>query len=84
MFQNLKHNKIYKIGISIDKILKPYWDLMKVVKGISLIEELDFSSFDPVFESEKEGIIKKLRENLDKSKEDILHSYLSKEDQKKL
>lgn len=38
MFKNLKQNKIYRFTFEVDKILEPYWELIKIIKGDDLFK----------------------------------------------
>lgn len=53
MFIKQKNNAIFKVSLTLDKVLTPYWNLSKYLLGDALLSERDYSVYDRDFEKEK-------------------------------
>lgn len=65
MFQNLMDNKVFAIDISLDEILRPYWDLMITLSPnkTDVIKRLELSNIDTDLNSEIHKKIADLESN---------------------
>lgn len=50
MFLNQKGNTIFRVILSIDKVLEPFWSLSKNLIGEALLKKRDYSAFNSEFQ----------------------------------
>lgn len=53
MFIQQKNNAIYRVSLTLDRVLSPFWDLSKNLLKDRLLSERDYSVFDAGFEQGK-------------------------------
>lgn len=59
MFLNQKGNTIFRVTLSIDKVLEPFWSLSKNLIGEALLNDRDYSAYNADFQ---ESLAKRLQE----------------------
>ncbi len=59
MFLNQKGNTIFRVTLSIDKVLEPFWSLSKNLIGEALLKNRDYRAFNSDFQ---ESLAKRLEE----------------------
>ena len=59
MFLNQKGNTIFRMTLSIDKVLEPFWSLSKNLIGEALLKDRDYRAFNSDFQ---ESLAKRLEE----------------------
>ena len=57
MFLNQKGNTIFRVTLSIDKVLEPFWSLSKNLIGEALLKDRDYRAFNSDFQ---ESLAKRL------------------------
>ena len=70
MFIQQKKNAIFRVSLTLDKVLIPFWNLSRNLLGEYLLRNRDYSEFDAEFEQVKldhlkgaEDIYKKNRDS---------------------
>ena len=66
MFLNQKGNTIYRVMLSIDKVLEPFWSLSKNLIGEELLRNRDYSAYNSVFHNSLAERLKECDEEFEK------------------
>ena len=53
MFIQQKNNAIYRVSLTLERMLAPFWNLAKNLLNEALLTERDYSQFDADFQQEK-------------------------------
>lgn len=83
MFIQQKNNAIYRVSLTLDKLLVPFWNLSKSLLELSLIRNRDYSQYDDVFQQEKNDRIEKCEADFKKQCDEINASEMSEDDKQK-
>lgn len=71
MFIQQKNNAIYRVSLTLDRVLSPFWDLSKNLLKGSLLSDRDYTLFDTNFEQGKAARIQRCDELFKKNCEVI-------------
>ena len=71
MFIQNKNNAIYRVSLTLDRVLAPFWDLSKNLLKGGLLKDRDYTLFDVVFEQVKNERLQRCDELFLKSREEI-------------
>lgn len=71
MFIQQKNNAIYRVPLTLDRVLSPFWDLSKNLLKGSLLSDRDYTLFDTNFEQGKAERIQRCDELFKKNCEEI-------------
>lgn len=66
MFLNQKGNTIFRVMLSIDKVLEPFWSLSKNLIGKTLLNDRDYSAYNTDFQDSLEKRLKACDEEFEK------------------
>lgn len=83
MFIQQKNNAIYRVSLTLDRVLAPFWDLSKNLLKDGLLNDRDYTQFDADFEQVKTERIQRCDELFQKSFEEITRGDGSDEDKQK-
>lgn len=83
MFIQQKNNAIYRVSLTLDRLIAPFWNLSKSLLELSLIRNRDYSQYDDVFQQEKNGRIEKCEADFKKQCDKIKASEMPEEDKQK-
>lgn len=83
MFVQQKNNAIYRVSLSLDKVLRPFWDLTRNLLGEALLTNRDYSDYDLDFQQEKTDRIKRAMMVFQKRVETINKSDVTPEEKQK-
>ena len=83
MFIQQKNNTIYRVSLTLDKLLVPFWNLSKSLLELSLIRNRDYSQYDDVFQQEKNDRIERCEADFKKQCDKINALEISEEDKQK-
>lgn len=83
MFIQQKNNAIYRVSLTLDKLLVPFWNLSKSLLELSLIRNRDYSQYDNDFQQEKNDRIEKSESDFVKQCNEINASKMSEKDKQK-
>ena len=71
MFIQKKNNAIYRVSLTLDRVLVPFWDLSKNLLKSGLLNDRDYTQFDVDFEQVKTERMQRCDELFLKSCEEI-------------
>ena len=80
MFIQQKNNAIYRVSLTLDRVLAPFWDLTKNLLKSRLLTERDYTLFDTTFEQGKAERMQRCSELFQKNCEEINQSEGSEEE----
>lgn len=83
MFVQQKNNAIYRVSLTLDKVLRPFWDLTRNLLGEALLTNRDYSDYDLDFQQEKTDRIKRAMMVFQKQVETINKSNVTPEEKQK-
>lgn len=83
MFVQQKNNAIYRVSLTLDKVLRPFWDLTRNLLGEALLTNRDYSDYDLDFQQEKTDRIKRAMMVFQKQVETINKSDVTPEEKQK-
>lgn len=84
MFIQQKNNVIYKVSMTLDKVLIPFWNLARNLMGESLLKERDYSDYDSDFEKEKKSRIEDAKKEANAIREKFNEDSFSAEEKEKI
>ena len=71
MFIQQKNNAIYRVSLTLDRVLAPFWDLSKNLLKGGLLSDRDYTQFDAIFEQDKGVRMRRCDESFIKYCEEI-------------
>lgn len=71
MFIQQKNNAIYRVSLTLDRVLSPFWDLSKNLLRGGLLNDRNYTQFDAEFERVKAERMQRCDELFKKSSEEI-------------
>lgn len=71
MFIQNKNNAIFRVSLTLDRVLAPFWDLSKNLLQGGLLKDRDYTQFDLDFEKVKTERMQRCEELFQKSCEEI-------------
>ena len=80
MFVEQKNNAIFRISLTLDRVLSPFWSLSRHLLKDALLSGRDYTQFDEEFESSKLERLTICDEKFEKTRQEILTSQLSGEE----
>jgi hypothetical protein len=80
MFIQQKNNAIYRVSLTLDRVLAPFWDLTKNLLKSRLLTERVYTLFDTSFEQGKAERMQRCEELFQKNCEEINQSEGSEEE----
>lgn len=83
MFVQQKNNAIYRVSLTLDKVLRPFWDLTRNLLGEVLLNNRDYTIYDADFEKEKSVRIDRSKADFQKQVEVINASDGTPEEKQK-
>lgn len=83
MFIQQKNNAIYRVTLTLDRVLSPFWDLSKSLLKGGLLNDRDYTQFDADFERVKTARIQRCDEQFQKSCDEINQGGGTTEDKQK-
>lgn len=83
MFIQQKNNAIFRVSLTLDRVLFPFWDLSKSLLKGRLLSDRDYSLFDADFEQAKTGRMQRCDELFQKSCDEITQGVGLDEDKQK-
>ncbi len=83
MFIQQKNNAIYRVTLTLDRVLSPFWDLSKNLLKDGLLNDRDYTQFDADFEQVKTERMQRCDEQFQKSCDEINQGGGTAEDKQK-
>lgn len=83
MFIQQKNNAIYRVSLTLDRVLSPFWDLSKSLLKDRLLSDRIYFQFDPDFEQAKTERMQRCDELFQKRYEEITQGEGFDEDKQK-
>lgn len=83
MFVQHKNNAIYRVSLTLDKVLRPFWNLTRNLLGESLLSDRDYTLYDPDFQQGKADRIENAKAGFQKQSEAISAGEGTEEEKRK-
>ena len=92
MFVQQKNNAIYRVSLTLERVLSPFWNLSRHLLDDKLLRDRDYTRFDADFEHNKENRLgkcdadfQKLCENINSGEESLeeKQKWITEEDRSK-
>ena len=83
MFIQQKNNAIYRVSLTLERVLAPFWNLARNLLNEALLTKRDYTQFDRDFQQEKMGRIQACEDAFNKECERINAEAIAGVDKKK-